>query len=155
MLAALMFLHGDVLHAVLGRGAVPMLLARRNPDRVAGAHRADRTTPGLHVADAGSDVQSLSKRMVMPGGARARLEAHPGRAQQRWIGRLDDRILPHRSGETRRAHAARRPRSASNDVHGYPLPVLRSFMIVIFYTTGAHAKSPASPPGFQFSEVLH
>src|ERR1022692_5114439 len=69
MLAALMFLHGDVLHAVLGRGAVPVLLARRNPDRVAGADRTDRTAPSLYMADAGGDVQSLSERMVMPGGA--------------------------------------------------------------------------------------
>src|SRR5664280_2895150 len=159
MLAALMFLHGDVLHAVLGRGAVPVLLARRNPDRVAGTHRTDRTAPGLHVADAGGDMQSLSQRMGMPGGARARLEAHPGRAQERGIGRLDDRILPHRPGETRRGHAARRPRSASNNVHGYSLPVLYSYQIVYFAvalssTIAAHAKSPASPPGFRFGEVF-
>src|SRR5450759_1882634 len=159
MLAALMFLHGDVLHAVLRRGAVAVLLARRKPDRIAGADLTDRTAPGLHMADAGGDVQSLSKRMGMPGGARARLEAHPGRAQERWIGRLDDRILPHRSGEARRAHAARRPRSASNNVHGYSLPVLYSYQIVFFAvalssTIDAHAKSPASPPGFRLGEVL-
>src|ERR1022692_2541884 len=159
VLAALMFLHGDVLHAVLGRGAVPVLLARRNPNGVASAHRTDRTTPGLHVADARGDVQSLSERMGMPGGARARLEAHPGRAQERGIGRLDDRILPHRSGEARRAHAARWPRSASNNVHGYSLPVLYSYQTVFFAvvlssTIAAHAKSPASPPGFDFNEVL-
>jgi hypothetical protein len=33
--------------------------------------------------------------------------------------------------------------------------LLHSFPIVIVYTTGAHAKSPASPPGFHLSKVLH
>jgi hypothetical protein len=42
------------------------------------------------MADAGRDVQRLSERMRMPEGALARLEAHPARAQQRGVGRLDD-----------------------------------------------------------------
>src|SRR6185437_15777577 len=96
---------------------------RRNPDRVAGADLPDWTAPGLHVTSSRRDVQSLPERMSMPRRARARLKTHPGRTQQCGIGRLNDRILPHCSGEGRRAHFARRPRSASNDVHDDPLPL--------------------------------
>src|SRR5579875_3571667 len=98
-------------------GAVPMLLARRDPHRVAGADLADRPAPGLDPADARRDVQRLAERMRVPGRARARLEADPGRAQPRRVGRLDDGILPDGPGETRRAHLARGARSACEYVH--------------------------------------
>src|SRR5215470_7794575 len=69
-------LHGDVHHAGVGAGAVPVLLARRNPYRVAGADFAHRPALGLHPSDAEDDVQGLAERMRVPGGARARLEEH-------------------------------------------------------------------------------
>src|ERR1019366_4585066 len=150
VLAVLGFLHGEVLHAVLGRGAVPVLLVRRNPDRVAGPDLADRTAPGLHMADAGDDVQSLPERMGMPERARARLEAHPAGAQQRGIGRLDDRILPHRSGEGRCRASTRGPRSASDDVHNDLLPKLHSDRMVYFeadLSTTAACKKPGVAAG--------
>src|ERR1700688_3077444 len=75
VVAALGLLHGDVFHPMLGCGPVPMFLVRRNPNRVAGADLPDRTAPGLHMADAGCDVQSLPEWMGMPGGASTRLEA--------------------------------------------------------------------------------
>jgi hypothetical protein len=54
---------------------------------------------------------TVTKRMGVPGGARARFEAHPGRAQERRRRRLDDRILPDRAGEIIRRRLARRRRA--------------------------------------------
>src|SRR5438309_7966636 len=71
------FLHGDVLHAVLGRSAVPVLFIRRNPDRVAGADLTHRPAPSLHPSDTGGDMECLPERMGMPRRACARLEPHP------------------------------------------------------------------------------
>src|ERR1044071_4573027 len=51
--AALGLVDREVDHAVVGGGAVPMLLARGNPDRVAGADHAHRPALGLHAADPG------------------------------------------------------------------------------------------------------
>ena len=76
-------LHGEMRHRHVGRGAVPVLLARREEHRVAGAHLLDRSAPGLHAALALRDVDGLAERMRVPGGARAGLEAHPGGAQAR------------------------------------------------------------------------
>src|ERR1700760_3335731 len=41
------FMHRDVDHAGRGRGAVPMLLVRRNPDHVAGLDLTDPAALGL------------------------------------------------------------------------------------------------------------
>src|ERR1700736_6726371 len=69
------FLHGDVHHAGVGTGAVPVLLARWNPHGVTGADFAHRPAFGLHPPDPEDDVQRLPERMGVPRGARARLEA--------------------------------------------------------------------------------
>src|ERR1043166_5612386 len=74
-LAVERFLHGNVHHAGVGAGAVPVLLARRNPHGVAGADFAHRPALGLHPARAEDDVERLPERMGVPRGARARLEA--------------------------------------------------------------------------------
>src|SRR5581483_2988891 len=99
MLAVERFLHGEVLHRIIRRGAVPMLLARRNPHGIAGADFADRPTPGLHAANAGENAQRLSEWMRVPGSPRAGLEAHEAGTNARGIRRLDDRLLPHGAGE--------------------------------------------------------
>src|SRR6516162_8765281 len=70
------FLHGDVHHAGVGAGAVPVLLVRRDPHGVAGANFAYRAALGLYPPDAEDDVQGLAKRMRVPSGTRARLEQH-------------------------------------------------------------------------------
>jgi len=44
--------------------------------------------------------------VMMPGSSRAVLEANPRRPNSRWLWRLDNGILPNRSGETRRTHPA-------------------------------------------------
>src|SRR5262249_30268938 len=74
-LAVERFLHRDVHHASVGAGAVPVLLARRNPHGVAGADFAHRAAFRLHPTGPEDDMQRLSERMGVPGGARARLEA--------------------------------------------------------------------------------
>src|SRR5665213_592533 len=112
-----------MFHAVIGCRSVPVFLAWRNPDRVAGAHLTDRSAPRLNVADAGNNRQSLSEWMAVPERARARLEAYPTGAQQRGIGRLDNRILPHCSGEARCRPFTRRPRSARDNFHDDLLPI--------------------------------
>src|SRR6187401_285466 len=66
--------------------------------------------------------------MRMPGGACTRLEANPGRADARWVGGLNDRILPDGPGETWGSHSARGTRSTSNDVHVDFSPVGRSVL---------------------------
>ena len=53
---------------------MPVLLARRYPDDVAGPDFPDGSALGLHAADARDHVQRLPKRMRVPGGPRAGLE---------------------------------------------------------------------------------
>src|SRR5262249_61439459 len=84
VLAVERLLQRDMDHPGARPGAVPMLLARWNPDRVAGADFVDRSAPGLHAPRSGDDVQRLAERMGVPGGARARLEAHARPADARW-----------------------------------------------------------------------
>src|ERR1051326_1431255 len=111
-LAVERFLHGDVHHAGIGAGAVPMLLARRNPHGVAGAYFAHRPALGLYPSGAEDDVQGLPERRGVPRGARARLEAHAFAPEARRRRGLDDRILPHRPGEGIGGGAARRVSAA-------------------------------------------
>src|SRR5689334_7737233 len=122
MLAALRFLHGNMFHRVVRRCTMPMLLARRNPHGVAGADFAHGSTPGLYAANSGHNSERLPKRVRVPCGARPRLETHPSRSNARGIRRLDYWILPYGPREARRPHLARRPRSASNNVHGLAPP---------------------------------
>ena len=100
------FLHRGVRHRRGGRRAMPMLLARRKPDDVAGAYLLDRSAFALDPAEAGRDDQGLAERMGVPGGARTRLECHAGGADPRRFGRLKQRIEPNDAGEI----FGRRPR---------------------------------------------
>src|SRR6185312_647423 len=109
VLAPLGFLHGNMFERVLSGRSVPVFFTRRNPDRVAGTDFAYRAARGLHTTDARRHKKCLSKRMGMPGRARARLEANPGGSDTRRIGCLDDRVLPDRSSKTWRSHPARGP----------------------------------------------
>src|SRR5262245_60930135 len=59
VLALECLLHRDVRHARGWAGTVPVLLVRRDPDRVAGANFTDRTAPGLHAAGSGEHVKRL------------------------------------------------------------------------------------------------
>src|SRR6266566_5129619 len=78
------FEHGEVAHEVALGSAVPVLLARRRVDGVAGAHADDGAVAGRDEADAVGDVQRLADGMGVPVGAGAGGEAdeaddHPGR----------------------------------------------------------------------------
>ncbi len=68
------FLNGDVRHGRGGRGAMPMLFARREPDHVAGPNLLDRAAPTLRSPAASRNDQRLAKRMGVPCGSSARLE---------------------------------------------------------------------------------
>ena len=94
-----MLLHGKVYHIGRGTTAMPVFFPRRDPHGIAGANLANGIAPKLDAPDAGDDVQRLTERMRVPGGARARLESYPGAADARRRRCLDDRILPYRSGE--------------------------------------------------------
>src|SRR3954454_16426950 len=115
--AVLVLVQGEVDEPARRRRAMPMLLLRRDPDRVAGADLLDRAVPCLHPPDARDDVQRLPERMGVPGGARAGLERHPHRLDPRRLGSLDDRVLPHRPGGPFAAPAPRRDRNRPGDVH--------------------------------------
>src|SRR5262249_18640697 len=107
----------NMLKRVLRGRSVPVLFTWRNPDGIAGTDRAYRAAPTLYATDPRRHKKSLPKRMRMPGRARAGFEANPGGPDARRIGCLDDGILPDRSSETWRPHAARGTRSASNNIH--------------------------------------
>src|SRR5215213_3286241 len=76
MLAVERLLHRDVHHAGIRPGAVPVLLARRNPHGVARLDLANRTAFGLHAPNTGNDMQRLPQRMRVPRRARAGFETH-------------------------------------------------------------------------------
>src|SRR5205823_8825115 len=66
----------DMAHAGRCGGAVPVPLAGRTHDHVAGADFAFGAAPALHPAGTGGDDQSLAQRMGVPRGASARFEGH-------------------------------------------------------------------------------
>src|SRR5215471_12274763 len=63
-----LFLNGDMGHRRGWSGAVPMLLARRNPDDVTGPNFLDRASPALCPATTSRHKQSLPQRMSVPCG---------------------------------------------------------------------------------------
>src|SRR6266487_2781058 len=59
-------LNGNVRHGGGCRGAVPVLLARREPDHVARPDFLDRAAPALRQAAAGGHDQGLAQRVGVP-----------------------------------------------------------------------------------------
>ena len=57
---------GDVGHGRRSCRAVPMLLARRYPNDIAGPDLLPRSAVGLHPAQAGSNDQRLTERVRVP-----------------------------------------------------------------------------------------
>ena len=78
------------------RGAVPVLLARLEPDHVARPDLLDRPALALDPAAARRHDQRLAERVGVPGRARARLEGDQGAGDARRIGRAEsaDRSAP-------------------------------------------------------------
>src|SRR5689334_8173077 len=107
-LAVELFLDGDVRHRRGGRCTVPMLLARREPDHVAGTDLLGRTAVALYPAATRRDDQGLAQRVGVPRGAGARLERDAGPGDARRVGRLEQRVHANRPGEiVRRSLAGR------------------------------------------------
>src|SRR3954471_7150620 len=77
-LAVERLLDGDVGHGRGRGGPVPVLLARREPDHVAGPDLLDRPAPAPHPAAAGRDDERLAQRVGVPRGPGAGLERDGG-----------------------------------------------------------------------------
>src|SRR4051812_37703409 len=92
-------LDGDVRHGRGRRGSVPVLLARREPDHVAGTDLLDRAALPLDPAAAGRDDEGLPQRVGVPRGPGAGLEcnARTGRTG-RGVG-LEEWVDADRAGE--------------------------------------------------------
>ena len=73
-----LFLDGDVRQGGGRRGAVPMFLAGRKPDDVAGPDFFNRPAPALCASAASGDDERLAQRMGVPGGACAGFKRDDG-----------------------------------------------------------------------------
>jgi len=98
-LAVELFLNGDVRHGRCRRCPVPVLLAWREPDHIAGPDELDRSAFALSPATSCCDDESLSERMRVPRSPRARLECDARALNPCRIGRLKQGIDAHRAGE--------------------------------------------------------
>jgi hypothetical protein len=78
VLAAELFLNGDMAHGCRCCGAVPVLFAGRKPNDIAGPNFFDRAALTLHLPAASGDDQSLAKRMRVPRRASTRLKGNKG-----------------------------------------------------------------------------
>src|SRR5579864_4864800 len=116
-LAVELFLDGDVGHRRGRRRPVPVLLAGREPDHVAGPDLLDRSAFALGPAAARGDDEGLAERMRVPCGPRARLDGEAGALNARRLGRLEERIDPHGAGEPIRRSPGGGLRADSLDVH--------------------------------------
>src|SRR3954469_16971725 len=116
-LAVEAFLDRDVAHRRRCRSAVPVLLARREPDDVARTDFLDLSAFTLHPAEAGRHDQRLAERMGVPGGARARLEGDERPGDTGGGRGAEQRIDANRPGEPLRTSLARRVGAAAFDLH--------------------------------------
>src|SRR5664280_373884 len=90
---------GEVRHEPIGRGAVPVPLAGRRVDRVAGPDLDDLAAPGLNPADPLRDVDGLADGVGVPRIARAGCEADDVDADARWLLATGDDVVPRVPGE--------------------------------------------------------
>jgi hypothetical protein len=118
-LAVERFRNRDVRHRCGRRRAVPVLLARREPNDIARLDLLDWPALALREAAAGRHDQRLSERMRVPGRARAGLERDAGAADTRRIGRLEQRVDADRAGEPLGRSLAGRLCAVSLDIHRF------------------------------------
>ncbi len=104
--------------AVCAPRAMPVLFAGIERDDVAGLDLLDRPAPSLREAGAGCDIERLAKRMRVPEGACARLEADQGGPEPGRRFLLDDRCLQHAAGEIFVRSDNGRHAAAGNNLHG-------------------------------------
>src|SRR5215472_9949662 len=93
------FLNGDVGHCCGWRGAVPVFLARLEPDHVAWMNFLDRSAPALYTPAASRHDQRLAQRVGVPCRPSAGLERDTGAVHACRIGRLEQRVNADRSGK--------------------------------------------------------
>src|SRR5258706_11296583 len=98
-LAVELLLNGDVRHRRRGCCPVPVLLARREPDHVAGPDFLDRPALALRPAAAGRHDQGLAEGMRVPRGARPWLERDARTGDTPRIGRVKQWVDPNRASE--------------------------------------------------------
>src|SRR5206468_3839301 len=96
------FLNGDMRHGRLGRGAMPMLLTRREPDHVTGSDLLDRPAPALGASTARRHDEGLAEWVRVPRRPGARLERDTGADHACRIGGVEQRINAHRAREVLR-----------------------------------------------------
>jgi len=87
-LAVLLLLNGDVRHASCRRRAMPVLLARREPDHVTRTDLLDRAAFALNPAAASRHDERLAERMRVPCSPRTRLKRNARALNKRGIGGL-------------------------------------------------------------------
>ena len=111
-------------HEVVGRGTVPVPLAGRRVDRVAGADFDDFAAAGLDPPDAIYHVQRLADSMGMPRIPRPRREPDDVDADAGRLLASRDDIDPDIAGED--VGAALRGRHRGSDLHHAALPTRTS-----------------------------
>src|SRR5579859_981329 len=94
-----LFLNGDMCHGCDRCGAVPMLLAGREPDYITRPDLLDGSAFPLSPARACRNDECLPERMRMPCSPRARLEGYAGALDKCRIGSLKKRIDPYGTSE--------------------------------------------------------
>ena len=93
------FLNSNVRHSRCRRRTVPMLMAWRTPDDVAGANFDNRAAFALGPADTVEDDQRLARRMGMPVRSRARFERHDGASRTARLFSLEGAVDADGAGE--------------------------------------------------------
>src|SRR3954451_9123540 len=116
--AVQLFLDSDVAHGSGRAGAMSVLFAGREPDDVARADLLNGAALTLHQAEACHDNEGLTKRMRMPGGARAGLKGDERASNAGGLGRAEQGIDAHRASKPVGWAFAGRLRAAACDVHG-------------------------------------
>src|SRR6266567_1445519 len=111
------FLDRDMRHGGGGRRAVPVLVAGRAPDHVAGADFVTRLPLALRPAGAQRDDEGLAKRMAVPRGPGSRLKGHDRSSDARWIRSLEHRIDANVTGEPVSRPLGGRLRAVAVDLH--------------------------------------
>ena len=93
------FLDGDVCHGRGRRSTVPVLLAWRDRDHIAGMNLLNRTAVLLRPTATGDDDQGLTERMGMPRGACTRLERDACARRAGGCVWLEQGVDAHRAGK--------------------------------------------------------